>query len=80
MIDMGDYTITDARGKILSRIHETYDQKFLEQCRAGVQQRMKERGCKDIGELLEKINEDNFQEEVRKRQRLKNLGLLYPRE
>lgn len=43
---------------------------------AGVQQRMKERGCRDIGELLEKIKEDKFQEEVYRRRRLKALGLL----
>lgn len=77
---MTDYVITDARGKILSRIYEIYDEKLLEQCREGVQRRMKERGCRDSGELLEKIKEDNFQEEIRKRQRLKSLGLLYPSE
>lgn len=73
---MTGYTVTDAYGKILSRVHETYDENFLEQCRAGVRQRMKERGCRDIGELLDKIKEDNFQEEIYKRQRLKALRLL----
>jgi len=73
---MGDYTVTDAYGKILLRINKSYDEKFFEQCRAGVQQKLKEENCRDVGELIEKIKEREFQEEIYKRQRLKALGLL----
>ena len=77
---MTDYTISDARGRIIARVREHYDEELLENIRAGIRAKMKERGCDNFGELLEKIKEDEFQEEIRKRQRLKALGLLYPGE
>lgn len=70
---MTDYTIIDARGKIFIDSQESYTHRFSEQCRAGVQQKLREEHCRDVGELIEKIKGREFQEEIYKRQRLKAL-------